>query len=142
MFSWILATQTPGGLSRSVEWAVPHFIIGTEEADGVFEVQGDGILPRHLRVALSDDGATLESLSPCARTEIKGSPLIGRTVAQYPVKIRVGNTDMLIDKGPPSSLNPPPTLSPVKGDMCVGSHLEGTAECSISGSVTPPELSG
>jgi serine/threonine protein kinase len=99
VFPWVLAVHLPNGKSHSVEWSEPHFIVGTEVADGIFTVQGDGILSRHLRVDLGEETVTLEPLANAELTEVQGIAITHSTTAEYPVRIRVGSVEMLIDRG-------------------------------------------
>ena len=98
MFPWVLAVHSPNGKSHSVEWSEPHFIVGTEVADGIFTVQGDGILSRHLRVELGEETVNLEPLADTELTEVQGIAIAHPTTAGYPVRIRLGSVEMLIDR--------------------------------------------
>lgn len=98
MVPWVLAIHRGGGKSQSVEWSEPRFTVGTDVADGVFTIQGDGILPRHLRVELGEESVTLEPLSIAKLTEVQGISISTTTTADYPVRIRIGSVEMLIDR--------------------------------------------
>ena len=62
MIPRVLAIHPAGGKSYSLEWSEPHFIVGSAVADGILTVQGDGILPRHLRVELDEESVHLQPL--------------------------------------------------------------------------------
>ena len=154
MPSWIIAVHYPGVRTHSTEWARSRFIIGAAVADGVFTVQGDGILPHHLEVSLNERTATLKSLNSSASTEVQGVPLTESTTVEYPVRIRFGALDMLIDCASASSEtstdldalpSPEKKRSPISEDdtqtspiaSSAGSSFESTIAFSMVEETTP-----
>jgi serine/threonine protein kinase len=103
MSLWVIAVHPSGQKPHSTEWVRSRFDIGMEVADDVFTVQGEGILPRHVRVVLGPQNATLESLSEAAQTTVQGAPLEGTVITGYPLRIRIGGVEMLVDKASASS---------------------------------------
>ena len=92
----VLAIHPAGGKSYSLEWSEPHFIVGSAVADGILTVQGDGILPRHLRVELDEESVHLQPLANAQLTEVQGIVITHPTTAEYPVRVRLGSVEMLI----------------------------------------------
>ena len=103
MSSWLIAVHPSGHTLHSTQWIQSRFVIGTEVADDMFTIQGEGIFPRHVRVVLGGQNATFESLSEGAQTSVQGALLEGVTISEYPVKLRICGVDMLVDKAPKSS---------------------------------------
>jgi serine/threonine protein kinase len=102
MSSWLIAVHSSGQTPHAAPWIQSRFVIGTEVADDIFTVQGEGIFPRHVRVVLGEQNATFESLHGAAQTSVQGAPLEGTIVSKYPVSLRIGGVDMLVDKDPKS----------------------------------------
>ena len=98
MSSWLIAVHSSGQTPHSAPWIQSRFVIGTEVADDIFTVQGEGIFPRHVRVVLGEQNATFESLYEAAQTSVQGVPLEGTIISGYPVRLRIGGVDMLVDK--------------------------------------------
>ena len=101
MSLWVLTVHPSGQSPHSTEWIRSRFDIGTEVADDVFTVQGEGILPRHVRVVLGPQNGTLESLSEvseAAQTRVQGAAFEGAIIAEYPLRFCIGGIEILVDK--------------------------------------------
>ena len=98
MSLWIIEVHPSGQTPHATQWVRSRFVIGTEIGENIFTVQGKGILPRHVRVALGEENATLEALSEGAQTIVQGALLEGAVVSEYPVRLRIGDVDMLVER--------------------------------------------
>lgn len=80
----------------------------------MFTIQGEGIFPRHVRVELGEQNATLKPLSEATKTSVRGDPLEGTTICEYPVRLCIGEVDVLVDKAP-KGLSPSSVLDVASG---------------------------
>jgi predicted Ser/Thr protein kinase len=116
MSLWLITVQAFGQTPHATQWIQCRFVIGSEMAHDIFTVQGEGILPRHVRVVLGEQSATLEPLCKNAQTNVQGVPLKEAFISEYPVRLRIGNVDVLVDRVA-SSPSTPHVLAVVSGDI-------------------------
>ena len=54
MRQWSITPHGPSGIIKTVDTGESQFVIGTEIASDVFTIQGEGIMPRHAWVWISE----------------------------------------------------------------------------------------
>ena len=62
MYKWSITLHGPSGIISTVDTGESQFVIGKETASDVFTVQGEGVMPRHAWVWISEAGLQVEDL--------------------------------------------------------------------------------
>ena len=59
---WSITLHGPSGVVSSVDTTEAQFVIGMENAGGVFTVEGEGVIARHAWVWIGEAGLQVEDL--------------------------------------------------------------------------------
>jgi hypothetical protein len=62
MQTWSITLYGSSGIISTVDTSESQFVIGTETANDVFTIHGDGVMPRHAWVWISEAGLQVEDL--------------------------------------------------------------------------------
>ena len=109
MQTWSITLHGPAGVISSVDTGESQFVIGTETASDVFTVQGEGVMPRHALVWISEAGLQVEDLG--GGTLVNGYPISERVQVEVPASVQVGEITLVIEVKPvqPVAVSPTPS---------------------------------
>jgi serine/threonine protein kinase len=95
MQTWSITLYGPLGVVSTVDTGESQFVIGTETASDVFTVQGEGVMPRHAWVWISETGLQVEDLG--GGTLVNGYPISERVQVEVPASVQVGEITLAIE---------------------------------------------
>jgi serine/threonine protein kinase/formylglycine-generating enzyme required for sulfatase activity len=133
MSLWAITLHGAAGILSAVEAGESQFVIGTETASDVFTVHGEGVMPRHAWVWISEAGLQVEDLG--AGTLVNGYQITERVQVEYPASVQVGEITLVIEV---KAVQPAPVSSaPSSMDITIPQRSVTKSNASIE--VTIPQ---
>jgi hypothetical protein len=86
-----------------------QFMIGTETASDVFTVHGEGVMPRHAWVWISEAGLQVEDLG--GGTRVNGYQISEWVQVEHPASVQVGDVTLVVEVKAAQPVVVPPTPS-------------------------------
>jgi hypothetical protein len=133
MQTWSITLHGPAGVISSVDTGESQFVVGTETASDVFSVQGDGIVPRHAWVWISEAGVQVEDLG--GGTLVNGCQITERVQAEYPASVQVGEVTLVIEV----KAVQPVAVSPIPSSLEITIPQRAVTKSKASMEVTIPQ---
>ena len=109
MQPWSITLHGPTGVISNVDTAESQFVIGTETAGDVFTIHGEGVMPRHAWVWISEAGLQVEDLG--GGTVVNGYQITERVQVECPASVQVGDITLVIEVKAVQSVPVSPTPS-------------------------------
>jgi serine/threonine protein kinase len=109
MQTWSITLHGPLGVISTVDTGESEFVVGTETASDVFTIHGEGIMPRHAWVWISEAGLQVEDLG--GGTLVNGYTITERVQVEYPASVQVGELTLVIElkRVEPVAVSPTPS---------------------------------
>jgi serine/threonine protein kinase len=95
MKQWSLTLHGPSGILNTLESGEAQFVIGTEEAADVWQIQADGVAARHAWVWIAEERMQVEDLG--GGTLVNGHAIGGRVEVKYPASLQVGEVTLVVE---------------------------------------------
>jgi serine/threonine protein kinase len=133
MQTWSITLHGPSSVISTVDTGESQFVIGTETASDVFSVHGDGILPRHAWVWISEAGLQVEDM--CGGTLVNGYQIAERVQVEYPASVQVGEVTLVIEVKAVQSV----AVSPTPGSLDITIPQRAVTKSKASLEVTIPQ---
>ena len=109
MQTWSITLHGPSGVISTVDTSESQFVIGTETANDVFTIHGDGVMPRHAWVWISEAGLQVEDLG--GGTLVNGYQINELVQVECPASVQVGELTLVIEVKAvqPAAVSPSPS---------------------------------
>ena len=133
MQTWSITLHGPSGIISTVDTGESQFVIGTETASDVFTIHGEGIMPRHAWVWISEAGLQVEDL--VGGTLVNGYQINERVQVEYPASVQVGDVTLVIEV----KLVQPVAVSPTPSSMDITIPQRAVTKSKASMEVTIPQ---
>jgi serine/threonine protein kinase len=96
MHRWSLTLHGPGGILGTLDSGETQFILGTDQAAGMWTVAGEGVAARHALVRVAAGRIRVEDLA--GGTLVNGHPIAGSVEAEYPASVQVGEVTLVVEQ--------------------------------------------
>jgi serine/threonine protein kinase/WD40 repeat protein len=133
MYKWSITLHGPSGIISTVDTGESQFVIGKETASDVFTVQGEGVMPRHAWVWISEGGLQAEDLG--GGTLVNGYQINERVQVEYPASVQVGEVTLVIEV----KTVQPVAVSSTPSSMDITIPQRGVTKSKASMEVTIPQ---
>jgi len=131
MQTWSITLHGPSGIISTVDTGESQFVIGTETASDVFTVHGEGIMPRHAWVWISEAGLQVEDLG--GGTLVNGYQISERVQVEYPASVQVRELTLVIEV----KAVKPVAVSPTPSSLDITIPQRAVTTCKKSAACVP-----
>ena len=136
METWSITLYAPTGVISTVDTGESQFVIGTESANDVFKVVGEGVTERHAWVWIGEAGMQVEDLG--GGTLVNGYQISERVQVEYPASVQVGELTLVVEV---KAAEPPQAAQvlPASGSMDITIPQRPLTKSKASLEVTIPQ---